>query len=76
MSSGAIISMVVGAFIFGAIVGVLLISMCMSNERYDENQASYELGYRTGYDKGKRMAIQDFEATCSHCAYYGRLRND
>jgi len=76
MTNLGIIALVAAAFIVGAIVGVIMISMCMSNDRYDNDQASYELGVKNGILKGRAEMRLDMESLCSHCAYYGRKDYD
>jgi len=76
MTEVGIIALVVLAFIAGAITGVIMISLCVSNDRYDDEQAAYNMGVKNGVLKGRNEMRKEAEELCSHCAYYGRKEND
>lgn len=69
MGEISIIALVILAFIAGAVVGVILISMCFSNNAYDESEAAYKLGIQEGVQQGRDEIRREMEDLCSHCCY-------
>lgn len=71
MSTLGVVAIACIAFIFGSVVGIILISMYLCNDQFDNDQASYELGVKNGVLKGRSEMRDEMMGLCSHCGMRG-----